>query len=192
MSAEPARVLTHYYRPGRRPLASLTALPEARVDGVLERLATSEPLPYRLTQVAYLPERRRIEARMRARFAEKGGAPDLLHPHYFVLGEFSLWESDGSRKLQLPVASVPARWLSFTLTDSFFNYRRTNLRGVPIPSRAYHDELFTLAELPAQLRAHDLPTDAWQTDPARRFEVYVEAQLWSDAPVRDVLPDTVP
>ena len=185
--AESLNLLTHYYRPFSRPLLSLSPLSDAELAKVLDQLAEHEPLPYRLTQPVYLPERRRIEQDMRTRFIEKGGCPQLLNPHYFVLGEFSLWETDGSSKMQIPVESVPPRWLSFTLTDSFFNYRHTNLRGIPIPRRTYHEELFTLAELSAQLTAHDLPTNAWSSDPARQFEVYVEAQVWSDDPVRHLL-----
>ena len=127
---------------------------------------------------------------MRRRFIEKGGDPQLFHPHYFVLGEFSLWEGDGSRKVEIPLQSVAPSSLSFTLTDSFFNYRQTNLRGVPIPRRPYHEEVFTLAELSSQLSAHDLPTNDWLSDPERRFEVYVEAQIWSDQPVSHLLSAT--
>jgi hypothetical protein len=181
------QLLTHYYRPFSRPLLSLSRLSEADAARILRELARHEDLPYRLTEPAYLPERRRIEECMRTRFREKGGDPELRHPHYFVLGEFSLWERDGSRKVQIPLASVEARWLSFTLTDSFFNYRAVNLRGVSIPRRAYHGELFTLGELSSQLGLHGLSTDRWSSDPALRFDVYVEAQLWSDEPVEHLL-----
>jgi len=126
---------------------------------------------------------------MRERFLEKGGLPELSRPHYFLLGGFSLWESDDSLKVQIPVESVPARCVSFTLTDSVFNYRRVNLRNVMIPSRPYHDELFTLAEVWHQLSTYDLPTDQWRTDPSRQFEVYVEAQVWSDEPIRHLWPE---
>lgn len=183
-SADFLSMLTHYHRPFSRPLLSLSTLSDTQIAEVLDQLGQSEPLPYRLTQPAYLPERRRIEQRMRARFLDKSGRPELHHPHYFVLGEFSLWETDGSLKVNIPLQSVPPDWVSFTLTDSFFNYRQTNLRGIPIPRRAYHQELFTLAELPLQLAAHDLPTNEWRSDPERRFETYVEAQIWSDEPVR--------
>jgi len=176
-------LLTHYYRPCCRPFQRLSALGDAEVSAVIEGLSEAEPLPYRLTRPEYLPERRQIEDRMRSRFIEKGGEPELLYPHYFVLGEFALFENDGSLKRQLPLRSVPERWLSFTLTDSFFNYRRSNLRGIAIPPRPYHDELFVASELSSQLEANDLPTTAWQSDPERQFEVYVEAQLWSDVPL---------
>jgi hypothetical protein len=83
--------------------------------------------------------------------------------------------------------TIPSAWVSFTLTDSFFNYRTTNLRGVPIPTRPYHGRLFLREELHDQLVAHDLPAEDWDSNPDRRFEVYVEAQLWSDEPVQSHL-----
>ena len=88
-----------------------------------------------------------------------------------------MWESDDSLRVQIAFDSVHPSCLSFTLTDSFFNYRRTNLHGAAIPPRAYHNELFTVDELPRQLDANDLPTEAWRTDSSRQFEVYVEAPL---------------
>ena len=182
-----AKLLTHYYRPFSRPLLNLLDLLEPERSEVLGQIADHEPLPYRLTQPDHLPQRRRIEERMRARFIEKGGRPDRRHPRYFVLGEFSLWESDRSCKVQIPLRSVPAHSVSFTLTDSFFNYRRANLRGAVIPSRPYHDELYTLSELAQQLEIYDLPTEEWRNNRDRMFEVYVEAQLWDDEPIEHLL-----
>lgn len=180
-------VLTHYYRPFSRPFLSLSALPDPEVSRVLAELARFEPLPHRLAHPSYLAERRRIEAGMRRRFEAKGGRPERSHPHYLVLGEFSLWESDGSLKIRIPLSSVPPALVSFTMTDSFFNFRDTNLRGVPIPSREYHGEVFTLEELPVLIRRHGYPGEAWRKDPERIFDVYVEAQLWGDAPVEPFL-----
>ena len=180
-------VLTHYYRPHARPFLSLSSLSDPEVSEVLAASARSEPLAFRLTHPGYLSERRTLEARMRHRFLEKGGQPERDHPHYFVLGEFSLWESDGSLKVQIPLSCVPDALVSFTLTDSFFNYRTTNLRGVTIPRRPYHGELFTRHELPEAIRRHGLPGDAWRTDSQRLFDVYVEAQLWGDGPVQPFL-----
>lgn len=175
--------LTHYYRGFSKPLLSLTALHPSERRRVLEELARHEPLPFRLTHPDYLPERQRIEALMRSQFEAKGGRPELEHPHYFVVGAFSLWEADGSRKVELSLESVPPHWLSFTMTDSFFNYRESNLRGVRIPKRPYHGQLFSRHELSTQIERHGLPGDAWRSDPGRIFDVYIEAQLWSDAPV---------
>ncbi len=180
-------ILTHYYRSFSKPLLSISALPPGAHTAVLDRLARHEPLPYRLTHPDYLAERRRIERIMRDRFAAKGGRVERDNPHYFVLGTFSLWEADGSSKTEVPLASIRSDCVSFTMTDSFFNYRTENLRGVPIPRRANHGELFTLPELGEQVALHGLPGDEWRRDPARIFDVYVEAQIWSDAPLLHVL-----
>ena len=180
-------VLTHYYRPFSRPLLSLLALSQQDLSVVLERLAREEPLPYRLAHPSYLSERRRIESVMRQQFAAKGGKFERELPHYFVLGEFSLWESDGSSRVQISLRDVAPEAVSFTLTDSFFNYRRHNLRGIEVPQRPYHGQLFTLEELPAQLELYGLPGEAWRRDPGRQFDVYVEAQVWSDEPVRHLV-----
>ena len=183
-SIELPSTLTHYYRAFSKPLLSLSALPTNERQPVLAELARHEPLPFRLAHPEYLSERLRIESVMRGQFAAKGGRVDLENPHYFVLGTFSLWESDGSRKVELSTSSVLPHWLSFTMTDSFFNYRTENLRGVQIPARPYHGQLFTLGELPEQIGIYGLPGEAWRRDPDRVFDVYIEAQIWSNAPVQ--------
>ena len=99
--------LTHYYRSFSKPLLSISALAAAEQAAVLDGLACHEPLPFRLAHPDYLAERRRIERTMRDRFALKGGGIERENPHYFVLGAFSLWEADGSRKLEVPLASIP-------------------------------------------------------------------------------------
>lgn len=185
--SELPEILTHYYRSFSKPLQSLSALPAGERPSVLEQLSRHEPLPFRLAHPDYLSERLRIERIMRDQFVGKGGRIEREHPHYFVLGVFSLWEADGSRKLEVTLASIPTHFVSFTLTDSFFNYRTTNLRRIPIPKRACHGELFTLGELREQVELHGLPGDAWRSDPARTFDVYIEAQIWSDAPLRHLL-----
>lgn len=181
------KVLTHYHRSFSKPLRSISALPADEQSAVLDALARHEPLPYRLTHHDYVSERHRIEAIMREQFTAKGGRIERDQPHYFVLGRFSLWEENGWSKVEVPLDSIPEHSVSFTMTDSFFNYRSTNLRGVAIPPRPYHGALFTRAELPAQLELHGSPGDAWRTDPTRIFDTYVEAQVWSDAPLRHLL-----
>ena len=187
MASRRPAILTHYYRPFSRPLRSLSAVLPSRRAAILEGLALHEPLPFRLTRDDYLPERLRIEACMRSQLVEQGGRPEIAHPHYFVLGTFSMWESDGSCKVEVALDGIPEEALSFTMTDSFFNYRERNLHGTPIPKRDYHRSLYRLSSLDEALDRYGLPTDAWRTDAARRFEVYVEAQVWTDRPLAHLL-----
>ena len=55
--------------------------------------------------------------------------------------------------------------------------------GIATPACPYHGELFTLEEVSFELTTYDLPTQEWMTDEARRFEVYVELEVWSEEPV---------
>lgn len=105
-----------------------------------------------------------------------------------MLGRFALWEEDGSGAVELSIDALTTQVLSFTLTDSFFCYRSTNLRGVQIPPRPYHRRLYRLEELDEALERYSLPTDHWRDDPALTFDVYVEAQVWSDAAVLAARP----
>jgi hypothetical protein len=179
-------LLTHYYR--REPFRSLSELDDNEVAAVLAQLEGSGPLEYRLTRSEYLPKRRAIESRMREAFVAKGGAPVRTEPHYFMLGTFSLYEEDDTmRSVSIALEDVRPEIVSFTHTDSFFAFSDHNLRGVPIPPRPYHSQVFTLDELPALVAEHGLPGERWRTDPDRRFDVYVEAQVWDDAPIAHLI-----
>jgi hypothetical protein len=178
--------LTHYYR--ETPLQTLCDLSDAEAAQVLNELGERRELDYRLTRPEYLPRRREIEATMRQAFIAKGGRPYRRNPHYFVVGHFSLYEDDaGWRALRVPIACFDPGTISFTNTDSFFAYSQRNLRGVPIPPRPYHGQVFRLDELEDLVSQHGLPGERWRDDPECRFDVYIEAQVWDDRPLRAYL-----
>jgi hypothetical protein len=121
---------------------------------------------------------------MREAFIDKGGQPKRQNPHYFVLGTFSLYEeAAGWQSLSVPLAAFDPSAVSFTYTDSFFAYSERNLRGVPIPPRPYHRQVFTLTELGDLVTQYGLPGERWRDEPEHRFDVYIEAQVWDDAPL---------
>jgi hypothetical protein len=174
--------LTHYYKD--RPFRTLSDLPSVEVAPVLERIAAAGDIEFRLTREEYLPRRRDIEAVMRTQFAGLGGKPTRANPHYAILGTFSLYEDDPYyRSETLPLASLPTEAVSFTFTDSFFAFSDANLRGVRIPERPYHGRVYRLEDLPALVGTFGLPGERWRTEPGRRFDVYIEAQIWDDAPI---------
>jgi hypothetical protein len=174
-------VLTHYYRD--RPFHSLSDLEDEAIAGVLEEIAGRRELEFRLTREEYLPRRRQIESEMRAQFVELGGRPVRESPHYAILGTFSLYEDDpGWRSVSAPLNAV-ASDVTFTFTDSFFVFSERNLRGVAIPPRPYYGRVYRLDDLDELVRAFGLPGERWRHEADRRFDVYVEAQIWDDAPL---------
>jgi hypothetical protein len=180
--------LTHYYRD--EPLHTLSDLNDAGAIAVIKTIANDRELEYRLTREEYLPRRLEIEALMRAAFIAKGGRPKREHPHYFILGAFSLYEQDAAmHALRIPLDALPSDAISFTYTDSFFAFSDRNLRGVSIPPRPYHRQVFRVEELPALVELHGLPGERWRSDPGRIFDVYIEAQVWDDEPLRSYLKE---
>lgn len=171
--------LTHYYR--ETPFRSLTHLTDEEAAVVVDGLDCSSAADFRLTQPQYLRLRREVESKMRRLFVDKGGRPELEAPHYAVLGTAGVYEDDPrSRKLRLPLDAFEPALLSFTFTDSFFAFHDRNLRGVSIPKRPYHRQVFGIDELPALIDQYGWPGDRWKHEPDRRFDVYIEAQIWRE------------
>jgi len=174
--------LTHYYRDV--PFHTLSDLDEKSAARVIEQVGKTRELEFRLTRDDYLPRRREIEAEMRLQFVRQCGRRVRESPHYAVLGTFSLYDGDPDWKsVSAPVADIASDVLSFTFTDSFFAFSNTNLRGVAIPLRPFHRRIYRLEDLPALVEEFGLPGERWRDEPERVFDVYVEAQIWDDAPL---------
>jgi hypothetical protein len=61
--------------------------------------------------------------------------------------------------------------------------RRTRARGLPPEGPKLAREAAGIG----QVELYGLPGDAWRNDPGRIFDVYIEAQIWSDTPVMQPL-----
>jgi hypothetical protein len=168
--------LTHYYR--EIPFQSLTELESSDAARVLLDLGAVRELPFRLTHPLYLVRRREIEATMRSRFIEKGGAPQLEHPMYLILGRSALWEQMEPHSVEVSLATIPDEVLSFTFTDSFFAFSSHNLHGAAIPPQPFHGDVYLRTELPALVVAFGLPGIAPNDNLHPVFDPYIEAQLW--------------
>jgi hypothetical protein len=65
--------------------------------------------------------RRRTEACLRDLFAARGGTPERLSPHYFILGESDWYEglAIGMQRVQLALSDLPEDQTTVTYSDSF-------------------------------------------------------------------------
>ncbi len=187
MPIEKPDFLTHYYVD--EPFRTISDLTLSQTEQVLAEIAKRRELEFRLSKSDYLPRRRRIEQAMRRGFIAKNGKPKREHPHYMVLGTFAPWE-EARRKITIPLSAFSSNVLSFTLTDSFFAYSERNLRGVAIPSRPYDRQVFRLEELDELIAKYGLPGERWQHETRDVFDVYVEAQVWDDEPLREYVGPT--
>jgi len=174
--------LTHYFRD--RPFHSLTELPPDSMDRVLTNLRETRELPRRLRSVFYFEQRRLIEETMFEQFVAKGGRPKRRHPHYAVLGESEIWAEIEPRSVRIPVSQIPTHSISFTYTDSWAAYIDRDLRGRSIPRKPAYGVVYRFEELDELFQRFGWPGERWKTEPRWEHDVYVEAQIWCDEPLR--------
>jgi hypothetical protein len=182
-------LLTHYTKSPDRLFRSISALPPGEAEVVVrESLQEANTLAHaRFEGERYLSDRKEIEKEIREMFREKGGRPVLDHPFYFVLGSapwFELHEED-LYKVEIPLSSIPSEFISFTYPDSMISFAlaagtwyRSELCGKPC-----NGKVFRLEDLAGLIEAYGYPGDRWRTEPAARYDYYIEAQVWDESVV---------
>jgi hypothetical protein len=186
--------VTHYCAAEDTPFRNLSDLSLDEARAVVARLGErrkADPRHKRLFGRRYVDYRRQVEAKLRALFVARGGRPERAAPHYFVLGQ-SAWFEDvypETRCVRLPLNELPHDQTSFTYPDSGVAMRIGPQFGLPPdPMRPYHERVFLLDELNEVIENYGMPADdaeqPYENYHVRRFERYIEVQLWSDAPVR--------
>jgi|SRR5580698_4023531 hypothetical protein len=109
-------VVTHRYDPSRGACLNVCSLPDLEASRVLDRLRC-ETRPK--LKSSYLARRRDTEEWLGKAASEVLGRDMRQPPVYFFLGDFS-YMADPSRPaaLLLPLPSLPAEAMTFTLGDS--------------------------------------------------------------------------
>ena len=188
-------VVTHYYLAGRRPFLNLSELEEPELAAVFAELneLRHAGVQHRPFGARYMALRRRTEARLRHLFLARGGTPERLSPHYFVLGESDWYESlaIGMQRVQLALSDLPEDQTTVTYPDSFTALGFGPEFGVPREPQPYHGRVFLLTELPELIGRFGVPSPRWraehQTWTTWPQEAYIEVQLWTDEAVRQHL-----
>ncbi len=173
--------LTHYYAAEIGPFVNLSDLPPEEAEKVLEQIRqTQNTFASRRTR-DYLKIRRELEAKMRVLFIQNGGQPERDQPHYMILGtcEWAKTWYDGGAELQIPLAYFPSEIVSFTYGDTFPAMRYQD--GKP-----YRKQVYTLDEIPALIQEFGLPQE-WNPDGKLGPDRYIEAQIWSNIPLKSSL-----
>lgn len=173
--------LYHYYEASRGPFCNLSDLPPDEAEAILNAIRGRGEGFASQRKVDYLSVRRELEDFVRARFVEKGGLPDRDRPHYMILGKCDWlisWYAHGD-VLGIPLNHFDATQVSFTYGDTFPAMRYAD-------DKSYRRQVYTLADLPDLIAQYGLPQD-WNSDGRNGPDRYIEAQLWSDKPLRQWL-----
>ncbi|MBP7403092.1 MAG: hypothetical protein KBA30_10795 [Clostridia bacterium] len=175
-------VLYHYYERTRGPLRSLSELAPEVAREILDGLrAAGDTFAARRTD-GYLERRVQLERQVRELFIAKGGRPDRLTPHYFVV-ESCPWLETWYKEpgvLRLPVDRLDPDRISFTYGDMFPTFSPVVRDG-----REYRGKVYTYTEILDVIGRYGLP-QSWNADGSRGPERYIEAHVWTDLP-EDIL-----
>lgn len=181
--------LTHYYLPGRSPFLSISYLQGEELDKVIEELKEMVKCGQFRRGFAdwYIEERKNTEEFLRAEFSRKGGKPELMFPHYFVLGSSDSMQHNmapGTKEIRIDLNEIPKEYLSFTYPDSVASRIMCKRNGERKP---FHGQVFTLEEIIDVVSKYGFPKDTVEEVDGIKFPVFIEAQLWSSEPIRDFL-----
>ena len=113
--------VTHYHLADKAPFLNLSDLPKGELANVLSELqerSQSETGFERRYGGRYMQLRELTETRLRDLFLARGGMPQRLAPHYFVLGE-SFWFKNlhpDTKEVRIPLDYLMDKPVSFTLS----------------------------------------------------------------------------
>jgi hypothetical protein len=185
---------THYYLADKKPFLNLSELSESERGPVLadlERRRTRSDFK-RVSGRRYMDLRRLTEARLLDLFRRAGGRPERTTPHYLILGPSEWYRglAPDTREVVVALADLPLDVTSFTYPDSFTAMGFLPRFGLPYLQRPYHDRIYRMQQLREVVRRYGMPPDDAQDGydgyHLHPFEKYIEIQVWSDAPVRDL------
>jgi hypothetical protein len=184
-------ILTHYYHPNDEPFQTLSSFSEADALNIIASLQQRTGAVYRRFEnpLKYLSQRRKTETWLRTEFIKKGGQPLSAYPQYFVVDR-APWIEDGyngeSRMIQIPIANFNPDLVSFTYPDSMISYwlksqidsAEPTIRERVFHNAEYHGRVFGLKEISKIIEQFGIPNTEWQTEPNRKYDLFIEAQVW--------------
>jgi hypothetical protein len=177
--------VTHNYNPEAPFLANICDLDRDEAEKVLQRIRDTG---HRAIKSNYL--RRRLETEdwlIKERHRILGHTP-RMRPIYFFLGNFADGR-DNSRpsSLVMPLAAFPKGSITFTFPDSMASLPIATHRKYEFERQRYHGQVFSFEEIRHVIAKFGMPSENWAADPRRRFDRFIEVQVWDDRPIVEYL-----
>jgi hypothetical protein len=186
--------LTHYYRRGREPFQSLSALPDKEAIRKMQELYVEGSAMWERFKdpAQYLQIRRQIEQWLREEFIAKGGNPQESCPIYMVIGN-PKWTAKVAdmatlavtAEMQIPLSIFNESDVSFTYPDSMVSWLLANEKNPAYYQPGYHGQVFNLSEIRSIIAQKGMPDEGWETNVPASLAHYIEAQVWNQEPLRE-------
>ena len=180
-------LLTHYHHRDDAPFQTLSSLSDEDALSAISNVSGRTGLVYRRFKKPeqYLKQRREAESWVRQSFINKGGKPISTYPHYFVV-ERAKWIEEGyngqGRAIQFPISAFQPEHVSFTYPDSMISHWLQSQTDQPFYHPEYHGQVFVLSEVRKLIDAFGIPDEQWRTEESRKYDLFIEAQIWTSIP----------
>jgi hypothetical protein len=181
--------VSHYYELERGPLLSVTNEDKEVAREIIRQITERNEGFSNNRPTQYIDWRIDVEDWLRKGFIEKGGKPERLNPHYFILGECDWmlgWYKNGS-VLKKGVKELNPKQVTFTYPDSMVSYqlyqyhtKRDNPLYKESDHRDYHGQVFLLEELENIISKYGLPEGGVKDGKPISNEMYIEVQVWEN------------
>ena len=184
--------LTHYYKVGKKPFLSLSALSEEAALTIMNKLYQDDAMWGRFKNPQrYIRERRQTEQWVRESFIAKGGKPAKTFPIYMVLERCKSLEekvnSNQLKKIEIPLTYFTEQEVSYTFVDSMYSLVLGRDKPPEYYQPEYHGKVFTLTEIKAIIHKKGEPVEGWWGNLPEDFFPYIEAQVWCQEKLFDYL-----
>jgi hypothetical protein len=180
-------MLVHYHHKNDEPFQNLSALADEEALSVISNLRDRVGSVYHRfsNPERYLMQRRKAESWVRQAFIDKGGQPMATYPHYLTI-ERAKWIEEGysgqSQMVRFPVSAFPSAQISFTYPDSMISYWLKSQTDRVFYRPEYHGRVFLLGEIAEVIDVFGIPDEEWRTEAARKYDLFIEAQVWTSIP----------
>ncbi len=182
-------ILTHYHHKSDRPFQTLSSVSDEKALNIITSLKERSGSVYRrfARPAEYLSHRRATESWLRSEFIKKGGKPIAKYPQYFVVN-LSAWIEEGydgqCKTIQIPISAFDPDRVSFTYPDSMISYWLKSQTERDFYQPEYHGKVFGMREIHEIIDRFGIPDREWETDPTRKYDLFIEAQVWESIPDR--------
>ena len=188
-----ADYLTYYFKKGTQPFRSLSDSTDSELLEIM-RTEFSEDHRFHKNPLENIARRRSTEKWLRYEFIKRGGRPTENHPRYMVLGTSTYLEEytgfgGNYSELRMPLTSFDDRDISFTYPDSVLSHWLAEEKNKLYYKPEYHGKVFLLHEVLALISQYEVTGEEWRYIPERKYDFFIEAQIWNLEPLMKSLPD---
>lgn len=169
--------LYRYFYLGEDPFAEISDL---KIEPDFDLLRYRNLIPSNYNR-EYVVRRFETEKALRKLFVEKGGKPQRKNPYYLTLGNCDAWflgKKHCFGSMVFDMEEFDPKTVSFTYGDSIPTFMERFDDG-----KEYRKQVYTLDEIRELIDRYGYPQD-WNAMEQNGPENYIEAQVWSEDPIR--------